>query len=160
MNERIYTARYGMSYSLNAATIYAYKSSRKNAQREAVHVNHLINKNADGRKINDERILQQFIAVVEKIAYIGKKYNHFELSANLSIFKDCEYINADKNIYCTVEDIPIKFGRTTMYSIEFIINFVFNIFALIYPYNKIRLADVHLNPSIRGIIKKYYHAAA
>ena len=59
-------------------------------------------------------------------------------------------------IYQDIEKNRYAFQRVTFYSIESCINYVFNIYSLIYPYNKISYKTLHNNASIRYMINQYY----
>ncbi len=150
--------RYDTYYSLNAGSLLMYKSSRKNSKcSDFISVNHLINHNED-RKIDDEKILSQFIGTIESIVYQSKKYNkHLEIKIFCHVFKQCNYINANNDLYCTVDDINRDKERQVYNSIEQVINAVFDLYAAIYPYNKIQRASVFNNPSIKYFINEYYN---
>lgn len=153
--KEVKTERYEKPYTLNAMSIYVYKSTRKNAKCKHVNVNHLISHDESG-KINDDRILYQFIGTIDKIMQYAKQYDHIELSMNGSIFKQTNYINANNELYCTVEDMPIIENREQLYSIEQMITSVYYWYCLIYPYNKLNLKEIHNNKSIRYIINEWY----
>lgn len=151
------TDRYKYPYSLNAASILLYKSSRKNAKcTDFISINHLISHERDSR-VNDERILQQLAGTVETIVYNSLAFNkHLEFKCFMHTFKAVSYLNANNEIYHTVEDINVVGARDKYNSIEQVINEVFNIYALIYPYNKISRKTVFNNPSIKYFINIYY----
>ena len=155
------TDRYKSPYALNAANILLYKSSRKNAKRtDLININHLINHEKD-RRVNDERILQQLAGTVETIVYESLAFNKYlEFKCFMHTFKAVSYLNANNEIYHTVEDINVDRARNKYNSIEQVINEVFNIYALIYPYNEISRKTVFDNPSIKYFINMYYHGGA
>lgn len=147
------------SYQNNAMSIFVYKSSRKNAQCELFSVNHLITQNND-RKLCDNSILNQFIGTIEKIVYLSKNnYNgHLELSVNMDLGKNSNYINANNDIYNCNEYLRLRFDRKQFSSIEECINFVYMLYGLIYPYNTLNLSNtVYNNPSIKYFINMFYH---
>ena len=152
------TDRYKSPYSLNAASILLYKSSRKNAKcTDFININHLINHEKD-RRINDERILQQLAGTVETIVYDSLAFNkHLEFKCFMHTFKAVSYLNANNEIYHAVEDINVDRARNKYSSIEQVINEVFNVYALIYPYNEISRKTVFDNTSIKYFIDMYYH---
>ena len=151
------TDRYKSPYSLNAASILLYKSSRKNAKcTDFININHLINHEKD-RRINDERILQQLVGTVETIVYDSLTFDkHLEFKCFMYTFKAVSYLNANNEIFHTVEDINADRARNIYNSIEQVINEVVNIYALIYPYNEISRKTVFDDPSIKYFINQYY----
>ena len=152
------TDRNATPYSLNAASILLYKSSRKNAKcTESINIHHLINHKKD-RRINDERILQQLVGTVEKIVYNSLVFDkHLDFKCSIHTFKSVSCRNANNEIYHTVEEINVNRARSKYSSIEQVINEVFNIYALIYPYNKISRKTVFNDNSIKYFINMYYH---
>ena len=152
------TDRYKTPYSLNVASILLYKSSRKNAKcTDFINIHHLINHEKD-RRVDDEIILQQLVGTVEAIVYESLAFDkHLEFKCFMHTFKSVSYLNANNEIYHTVEDINVDRARNKYNSIEQVINEVFNIYALIYPYNEISRKTVFNNPSIKYFINMYYH---
>lgn len=151
------TDRYKYPYSLNSASILLYKSSRKNAKcTDFININHLISYERDFR-VNDERILQQLAGTVETIVYNSLAFNkHLEFKCFMRTFKAASYLNANNEIYHTVEYINVVGARNKYYTIEQFINEVFDIYALIYPYNELSRKTVFNNPSIKYFINMYY----
>ena len=151
------TDRYTTPYSLNTASIVLYKSGRKNAKRtDFININYLNNHEKE-RRVNDERILQQLAGTVETIVYNSLAFNkHLEFKCFMHTFKSVSYRNANNKIYHTVEDINVDGARNKYSSIEQVINEVFNIYALIYPYNELSRKTVFNNSSIRYFINMYY----
>ena len=149
-----YSNTYNTFYQNNAASILCFKSSRKNSKcSDVISINHLINQETD-RRVSDDKILDQIIGTTEKIVYYCKQYKHIELSCYIDVFKQIEYEN---NETCHgVEDHHYCFQRVIFSSIERCINFVFSVYCLIYPYNKIDRNTLHNNASIRYFINKYY----
>lgn len=152
------TDRYKIPYSLNAASILLYKSSRKNAKcTDFINIDHLINHEKD-RRVNDERILQQLAGTVETIVYNSLAFDkHLEFKCVVHTFKAASYLNANNEIYHTVEYITVDRARNKYNSIEQAINEVFDIYALIYPYNEISRKTVFNDPSIKYFINMYYN---
>lgn len=137
----------------NAAGIYMYKSARKNSRWIHIPVYHLISK--ENEYISDERIIDQFIGVIEKMAAYARKHNHIDFDASINFDKNTQYINANNSIYRDTERIYISIPRVECSSIETCINRLYSVFALIYPYNTLNLRELHNNPSIRYIINKF-----
>lgn len=148
---------YNTSYQNNTGFIFCYKSNRKNAKTsDIIYINHLINHDKTVNKISDDKILDQFISTIDKIIYYSKQFNHLEISCYVNIFKPVEYENANNKMHQDIEKNRYAFQRVTFYSIESCINYVFNIYSLIYPYNKISYKTLHNNASIRYMINQYY----
>lgn len=157
----IESSTYRTYYQSNAATIYLYKSSRKNAKsNDGISINHLINKSID-RKVDDDRILNQFLGVIEKIVYDSIKFNkHLEITFYADIFKQTQYINANNDLYKGVEDTQVYEVRHKLSSIEHCINRVYDLFGLIYPYNHLNRQEIFNNASIKYMINLYYNGRA
>lgn len=148
---------YNTVYKNNSGFIFCYKSSRKNAKTsDIIMINHLISHDKTVNKISDDKILYQFISTIDKIIYYSKQFNHLEISCYLQIFKQVEYENANNKMHQDIEKNRYSFQRVTFYNIESCINYVFNIYSLIYPYNKISYKTLHNNASIRYMINQYY----
>ena len=148
---------YGKAFFMNACTIYLYKSSRKNAKIISdIHINHLITQTED-RKVQDKTILSQFVGVLEKaVSDIGIN-GHIEVSVYMDAGKDAIYENANNDSFLGVGDIQYNWQRVTFCTIEGFINFLFSVFCILYPYNKISLSHTLYNdPSIMYWISKYY----
>lgn len=156
--KHVYSDRANTPWSLNAASIIMYKSSRKNAKDSGcISINHLISHDAD-RKIDDARIVDQFHGVLDAIlCYSLSVGGYLEVYARGVTFKPTTYINVDGDMYHTVENIPFTYSRQRYYSFEQVVNFVYYIFSMIYPYNTLNLqADIYNDSSIRKMIRKYY----
>ena len=148
---------YNTIYQNNSGFIFCYKSTRKNAKTsDIIMINHLISHDKTVNKISDDKILDHFISTIDKIIYYSKQFNHIELSCYLDIFQQVEYKNANNEIYHDAEKHRYAFQRVQFYNIESCINYVFNIYCLIYPYNKISYKTLHNNASIRYLINQYY----
>ena len=125
-----YSDTYNTFYQSNAASIFCYKSSRKNSKcSDIININHLINRETD-RRVSDNRIMDQIAGTIEKIVYYCKQYKHIELSCYMDVFKQIEYENANNEIYHGVEDQRYCFQRVIFSSIEQCINFVFSVYCL------------------------------
>ncbi len=148
---------YNTIYQNNSGYIFCYKSTRKNAKTsDIIYINHLISHDKTVNKISDDKILDQFISTIDKIIYYSKQFKHLELSCYLDIFKQVEYENANNKIHQDIEKNRYAFQRVQFYNIESCINYVFNIYCLIYPYNRISYKTLHNNASIRYMINQYY----
>ena len=151
-----YSDAYDAFYQNNAARILCYKSNRKNSKSsEYINIYHMINHNPD-RRVSDNKIIDQMVETLEKIVLYCNQYHHIELSVYMSVSKQTEYENANKEIYHGVDDLNYCFNHVIFSSIEQCINFVFSIYCLIYPYNKIDRKSLHNNASIRYFISQYY----
>ena len=147
---------YNTVYQNNSGFMFCYKSTRKNAKAsDIIMINHLISNKPD-HKISDDQIMDQLISTIDKIIYYSKQFKHLELSCYLDIFQQVEYKNSNNEIYQDVDKHRYAFQRVQFYNIESCINYVFNIYSLIYPYNKISYKTLHNNASIRYMINQYY----
>ena len=157
MNNQIKSEMYNKSFKSNAVSIYMFKSSRKNSKcSKAINANHLISKNI---KLNDEKIIDQFINTLESVVYNSKEFNnHLEISAYIDIFKNESFINANNDLYCNTSNLRYNFQRLKFSSIEQCINFIFSLYCLIYPYNEISLEhEIYSNSSVKYFINKFYN---
>ena len=157
MNKNIYSETYKTYYQNNAASILLYKSSRRNSKTsDFININHLIS-HEPNKKISDDRIVNQFLGTLESIVYYSKNVGgHLEISVYCHTFKQAVYKNANNDFYYHTEDINNDINRRNFSSIEQIINTLFDIYALIYPYNKISREELFNNPSVRYFINLYY----
>ena len=156
MNKDIYNENYNTYFKSNAATIYIYKSSRKNSKiLKSININHLITQKQD-RKIPDGRIIEQFVDTLSYIVNYSEK-RHLELTVYSDVFKQVVYKNANGDNYFTTTDLQYNFNRVGFSSLEQCINFLYTIYNLIYPYNTIDLNNgIYQNTSIKYFINKYY----
>lgn len=91
--------------------IFMHKSKRKNAETsEIIKVLNAYN--------TDDDILYQLIGTLEKVLFYAKKYNHIEISSNVSINKESSFINANNNNYVENQIITYRFNRRILYSCE------------------------------------------
>lgn len=149
---------YNIAFCNNVASVILHKSSRKNAKcSDIISINHLIN-NTNNKKSTDERIMQQFVNVLEKVVFQSLEYNkHLEISVYLNIGKNSNYKNANNKTYKTTERLRLCFHRQKFSSVEQAINFLYSIFCLIYPYNEINLENnVYNSSGVKYLIQKYY----
>lgn len=154
---RNYDINYDSFYKNNSAIIFCYKSGRKNSSSsDIITINHLTSKDTD-RTVSDDRIMSQIAGTIEKIVYYCKQYKHIELSCYVDVCKQADFINANNEIYHDTEDQRYNFQRVTFSSIEQCISFVFSVYCLIYPYNKISKKALFNNASIRYFINQYYN---
>ena len=154
---RNYNINYDTFYQNNNANIFCYKSNRKNSSSSAIiTINHLANQKPD-RTVSDYRIMQQIASTIEKIVYYCKQYKRIELSCYIDVSKQAEYENANNAIYHDIENQRYSFQRVTFSSIEQCISFVFSVYCLIYPYNKISKKTLFNNASINYFINQYYN---
>ena len=140
----------------NVANLLLYKNNRKNSKTsDIISINELISE----KPLSDERILDQFINTVEKCIYYCKQVDHIELSYHINFIKQGEFINASSKVNECYERLYIGRTRTQLYSIEQLINAIFTIYYIIYPYNKLSLKMIYENSSIKYIINNYYRKA-
>ena len=157
MNKNIYSKKYKTYYQNNAASILLYKSSRRNSRTsDIIIINHLIS-HEPNKKISDDRIINQFLETLERIIYYSKSIGgHLEMSVYCHTFKQAVYKNVDNDFYYDIEVINNNINRRKFSSVEQIIDTLFDIYALIYPYNKISRKELFNNPSVRYFINLYY----
>lgn len=153
---RLYKDTYNTPYQSNGAYILFYKNDRKNSKiLFDMGINHLITKSKD-RKVSDESILNQLITALEKIVYECKpngKYIRYK--ASIDTWKKADYINAMGETFHDTEYCFYTMSNCR-YDIETIINNLYDILALIYPYNTLSKKTIFANSSVNYYINKWY----
>lgn len=135
--------------SFKMCNMFMHKSTRKNA--EISNIIKIINVCS-----TDENILYSLIGTLEKTLYYVKKYKHIEVSAYVSINKESCFINANNNNYTENQIITYKFNRQELYSCEQLINYIYSMYCLLYPENKLSYNNIYDNASVKSIINNYY----
>ena len=136
--------------SLNMCNIFMYKSKRKNAETsDIIKVLNVYN--------TDNDILYQLIGTLEKVLFYVKKYKHIEISSLVSINKESCFINANNNNYTENQIISYKFDRKVLYSYEQLINYIYSMYCMLYPENKLSYNTLYDNSSIKKFINDYYN---
>ena len=127
-----------------------YKSKRKNAETsDIIKVLNVYN--------TDNDILYQLIGTLEKVLFYVKKYKHIEISSLVSINKESCFINANNNNYTENQIISYKFDRKVLYSYEQLINYIYSMYCMLYPENKLSYNTLYDNSSIKKFINDYYN---
>ena len=135
--------------SLKMCTIFMYKSKRKNAEiSEIIKVLNAYN--------TDDDILYQLIGTLEKTLFYVKKYKHIEVSYLVSINKESCFINANNNNCTENQIITYRFDRKVLYSCEQLINYIYSMYCMLYPENKLSYNTLYDNSSIKKFINDYY----
>ena len=142
----------------NLCVIYAYKSDRKNAKIISdVTLRHLITQNETGQ-ISDEHILQYFSGIIAQLVY-DMKYSSktINITTYTSIDTITAYRNANNELYQHKHTIRLDNRHKKFYSIEQLINYLYDILLLIYPYTMLDINTIYSNSSIRYYINLYYN---
>lgn len=143
----------------NMCTIYAYKSDRKNAKIiSVITMRHLITQNENG-VCNENTIMKYFENIISKIVYdIRYKATNrsIEISSYISINHMTAYNNAYNQLYSHNHVIKIDNKHIKFSSIEELINYLYDILLLIYPYTQIDIKDIYNNSCIKYYINLYY----
>lgn len=135
--------------SLNMCNIFMHKSKRKNAEiSDIIKVLNTYN--------NDNDILYQLIGTLEKVLFYVKKYKHIEISSYVSINKKSSFINANNNNYIENQIITYRFNRIVLYSCEQLINYIYSMYCMLYPDNKLSYNTLYDNVSVKKFINDYY----
>lgn len=135
--------------SLNMCNIFMHKSKRKNAEiSDIIKVLNTYN--------NDNDILYQLIGTLEKVLFYVKKYKHIEISSYVSLNKESSFINANNNNYIENQIITYRFNRRVLYSCEQLINYIYSMYCMLYPENKLSYNTLYDNSSIKKFINDYY----
>lgn len=158
MNKHIYENEcYNTPYQSNGAFLVLYKSSRKNAQCKVISVHHLISKVTPDRKVCDAKITEYFINILSECFSYCKIYKHIEIKSTVDYFKNCIYMNANNYFYHCNKSILYVFERKELHSFEQLINELYNVFSLVYPYNTITLPELYNNSSIKYYLNQWYN---
>ena len=135
--------------SLNMCNIFMHKSKRKNAEiSDIIKVLNTYN--------NDNYILYQLIGTLEKVLFYVKKYKHIEISSYVSLNKESSFINANNNNYVENQIIEYIFDRRVLYSCEQLINYIYSMYCMLYPDNKLSYNTLYDNVSVKKFINDYY----
>lgn len=136
--------------SLKMCTIFMHKSKRKNAEiSEIIKILNAYNA--------DDDILYQLIGTLEKALFYVKKYKHIEVSCYVSINKESCFINANNNNHTESQIITYKFNRQVLYSFEQLINYIYSMYCMLYPENKLSYNTLYDNASVKKLINYYYN---
>lgn len=136
--------------SLKMCTIFIHKSKRKNAEiSDIIKVLNAYN--------TDDDILYQLIGTLEKALFYVKKYKHIEVSSCVCINKESCFINANNDNHTENQIITYKFNRQVLYSCEQLINYIYSMYCMLYPENKLSYNTLYDNSSIKKIINEYYN---
>lgn len=140
----------GKMKNLKMCTIFMHKSKRKNAEiSEIIKILNAYN--------TDNDILYQLIGTLEKALFYVKKYKHIEVSSYVSINKKSCFINANNNNYTENQIITYKFNRQVLYSCEQLINYIYSMYCMLYPENKLSYNTLYDNASVKKFINDYYN---
>lgn len=143
----------------NICTIYAYKSSRKNTKIISdVTMRHLITRNENG-VCDETTIMNYFVGIISQlvtdIRYSANR--HIEITTYASINHLTTYVNANNELYSHNHTIKMNNIRIKFSSIEELINYLYDLLLLVYPYTRIDIRDIYNNVSIKYYINLYYH---
>ena len=142
----------------NVCIIYAYKSNRKNAKIISdVTMRHMITHNDNGA-CNEEHIMQYFIGVIGQLVTDIKYHSKvIDITTYTTLYRMTTYTDVNNELYSHNHEIRLNEQRRRFYSIEQLINYLYDILLLIYPYTRIDIKDVYNHASIKYYISLYYH---
>lgn len=142
----------------NMCVIYAYKSDRKNAKIiSEVTMRHLISHN-ENNCVDESHIMDYFAGIVAHIVTdIKQSANTINISAYTMIGHATTYVNANNELYTREHTKRIKNCRLKFYSIEDLINYLYDRLLDVYPYTRLDINDIYNNSSIKYHINLYYH---
>lgn len=141
----------------NSAYIVIFKSNRKNAKcADPIFIHHLISHNDNGT-ISDYRILSQFINTLDTICARAEKLGakQFIIETTAGVGKNAIVKNPVTGKYNEIIERFIYDLQFNMTSITMLISYLFNIFALIYPYTTLSRETILADASIKYIIDEY-----
>ena len=141
----------------NICVIYAYKSNRKNAKIiSEVMMKHMITHNDNGA-CNEEHIMQYFVGIIGRLVTDIKYHSKvIDITTYTTLYHMTTYTNANNELYSHSHNIRLSEQRKRFYSIEQLINYLYDILLLVYPYTRTDIKDVYNNASIKYFIRLYY----
>lgn len=141
----------------NLSTLFIYKSDRKNAKIvKDINIRHLITSNENGA-CNESTIENYFINIVGSVVYtIQCECLEINVTSYTSINHMTTYHNVNHELVSHNHTIRIDAQRKHFSSIEQLINHIYDIFLLIYPYTRLDLNGLYNDPTIKQIIREYY----
>ncbi len=142
---------YNFAFINNAATIYFYKSSRKNAKIiKHLNINHLINKNDESRKIAPDRMKIVFFGILEYLSY-------YTAPAHIDIAISCnEWKNAIINGKKESQNWCWETGRLHFDGFTTAAHWLyFNLFTRIYPYCEIDFTEIETDSNYKYLKKEW-----
>lgn len=141
----------------NVAHLWLYKSNRKNATIVgAVDMRHLITK-SDNRQLTDDKIMSYFITTIEYTLYFIKQAKQINVRCWYEYGHITQYKNANGDNYEHVTMLKTASQRESYYSFEQLINHIYRLFLIVYPYSKLDIQDIYNNSSIKYFINQYYN---
>lgn len=141
----------------NDCTIFAFKSDRKNATViSEITLRHLITHNDNGC-LNESTIENYFVGIIAQLVY-DIKYHActINITTLTTINHMTSYWNCNSELYNHYHDIHINECRKHFFSIEQLINHIYNILLLVYPYTRLDIKTIYNNSSIKYYINLYY----
>ena len=141
----------------NNAYIVIFKSNRKNAKcADPIFIHHLMSPNDNGI-ISDYRILSQFTNTLGIICSRAKKLDakRFIIKTTACIGRNAMVKNPVYGKYNEIVECFTYDLQFNMTSITMLISYLFNIFALIYPYMTLSRETILADASAKYIIDKY-----
>lgn len=141
---------YNIAYVNNAATIYFYKSQRKNAKIiKTYNINHLITKNSD-RKISNECMISHFLELLEYVSCYSKP-NNIDISVSCNEWRNAIHgcLKDSQNFCWTTGRIHFDNFTEAAYWLYF------NLFCRIYPYCEIAFTDIETDNNFRYLYEQW-----
>lgn len=136
----------------NAINLYVCKSTRKNAKIEIVDCKQFF-------EIDNEKAIEKIVDTTQKIIYAAKTLGTKQIIIDGSLSKqfDVAYQNADKQDYNTADIRGVRFSQQIFYSIESLINFLYDCIMILNPSLAVSVKTLFENPSVKYTINQYYH---
>lgn len=156
VKQEIYTKKWNNPEHNNVCGIIFYKSMRKNSKCiDYVDFIHLI-PSAGPDKIPDARIIDYYLNILEKAIYIVKKTPQKKFIAKtwIDVNKLSTFVNANGDNFNDIERISLDFPKKEFCSINQFASHLYDMFALVYPYNTISLKTLYSNQRFNKLI---YH---
>lgn len=145
-------------WSNNDCSIFAFKSDRKNAKIISdITLRHLITHNENGC-VDEDKIESYFVGIIAQLVYDIKYHGEtINVTTLTTINHMTSYWNYNNELYNHNHEIHINECRKHFSSLEQLINHIYDILLLVYPYTRLDIKTIYNNPSIKYYINLYYH---
>lgn len=148
--ENIEKSPYNFAFINNSATVYIYKSNRKNAKIvKCFNINHLITHDST-RKVAPDKMKDQFLSILEPLSYYTE-------AGNINISVSCiegknAIINGGKcsqSWYWNTEKLHFDSFTTAAHWLYF------NLFCRIYPYCEIDFTEIEMDNNYKFLLNEW-----
>lgn len=134
----------------NIASIFIYKSMRKNSKLEMFNLYQWEGAGTNGT------VPYNLVSIIERVLIQSKEYGTSIVKSYSTVYRDVMVKNADSKFIMIQQPISYNSAQVQFYSCENIINWVYNIWMQVHPDATLSLDDVYKNASISYFISRFY----